>query len=200
VTGTTKPMLALGVLAALACAPSAKEPPPVPPLASDSAAVGRAREAANALGKDLQGLLFSQLERGGPASAIAFCADSAQVRTVRHAGEGVYVRRVSLKVRNPANTPDAFERAALETLASRYASGQLPAELVEVRGRGSNRQLQYLRPILVQEKCLSCHGDPAQIDPAVKQVVSARYPTDAAVGYRAGDLRGAISVRVPAPE
>lgn len=199
-TGTTQSTLAASLLVALACAPSAKEVPPTLPVAADSAAIGRAREAANALGKDLQGLLFSQLERGGPVSAIAFCADSAQVRTARHAGEGVYVRRVSLKVRNPANTPDDMERATLETLASRYASGQLPAELVEVRGRGSDRRVHYLRPILVQEKCLACHGDPAQIDPAVRQLVSARYPTDAAVGYRAGDLRGAISVRVPAPE
>jgi hypothetical protein len=196
----TKSILAASLLAALACAPSAKDVAPAPPVAADSAATGRAREAANALGKDLQGLLFSQLERGGPASAIAFCADSAQVRTARHAGEGVYVRRVSLKVRNPANTPDEMERTTLETLASRYASGQLPAELVEVRGRGSERRVHYVRPILVQEKCLACHGDPAQIDPTVKQIVSARYPTDAAVGYRAGDLRGALSVRVPAPE
>jgi hypothetical protein len=200
VTVTAKSRLAVSALVALACAPSAKEAPPVPPVAADSAAVVRAREAANALGKDLQGLLFSQLERGGPMSAVAFCADSAQVRTARHAAEGVYVRRVSLKVRNPADTPDAIERATLEALASRYAGGQLPAEVVEVRGRGGDRQLHFLRPIIVQEKCLSCHGEPAQIDPAVKAVVTARYPTDAAVGYRAGDLRGAISVRVPAPE
>jgi hypothetical protein len=160
----------------------------------------RARAAANVLGKDLQGMLFSQLEAGGPASAIAFCADSAQVRTARHASEGVYLRRVSLKVRNLANTPDAVERSALEALASSYAGGQLPAELVEVRGSGSDRQLHYLRPILVQEKCLACHGDPAEIDPAVRQVVAVTFPADAAVGYRAGDLRGAISVRVSAPE
>jgi hypothetical protein len=177
-----------------------KEAPPVPPVASDSAAVTRAREAANALGRDLQDLLLSQMERGGPLSAVAFCADSAQMRTARHAQEGVYVRRVSLKVRNPANTPDAVERVTLQTLASRYASGQLPTELVEVRGGGNDRRLHYLRPIIIQEKCLSCHGDPAQIVPAVKQFVAAWYPSDAAVGYRAGDLRGAISVRVPAPE
>jgi hypothetical protein len=52
----------------------------------------------------------------------------------------------------------------------------------------------------VQEKCLACHGDPAEIDPAVRQVVAVTFPADAAVGYRAGDLRGAISVRVSAPE
>jgi hypothetical protein len=200
VNATTKPTLAVSLLVALACVPSAKEAPPAPPTAADTAAIVRAREAANALGKDLQGLLFSQLERGGPVSAIAFCADSAQARTARHASEGVYVRRVSLRVRNPANTPDAVERAALGSLASSHASGQLPAELVEVRGGGNDRQLHYLRPIIVQEKCLSCHGDAAQIDPAVQQVLTARYPTDAAAGYRAGDLRGAISVRVPAPE
>lgn len=199
-TGATKSVLTASVLVALACAPSAKKAPPVPALASDSAAVTRAREAANALGRDLQGLLLSQMERGGPLSAVAFCADSAQMRTARHAREGVHVRRVSLKVRNPANTPDAVERAALGTLASRHASGHLPAELVEVRGGGNDRRLHYLRPIIVQEKCLSCHGDPTQIDPAVQRVLTARYPTDAAVGYRAGDLRGAISVRVPAPE
>ncbi|HEX5820122.1 MAG TPA: DUF3365 domain-containing protein [Gemmatimonadales bacterium] len=199
-TGRMHWWLTTCALGAMACARGANDAAPAAPVAADSAAVTRAREAANALGKDLQGLLFGQLEKGGPVTAIAFCADSAQARTARHASSGVYVRRVSLKVRNPANTPDAVERTTLEALAAQYASGTLPAELVEVRGGGADRQVHYIRPILVQEKCLSCHGDPALIDPAVKQVLTTRYPVDAAVGYRAGDLRGAISVRVPAPE
>lgn len=196
----TQRWLTACAMGAMACARGAGDAVPVAPVAADSAAVTRAREAANALGKDLQALLFGQLEKGGPVTAIAFCADSAQVRTARHASEGVYLRRVSLKVRNPANSPDAVERATLEALAAQYASGTLPAERVEVRGKGAGRQVHYIRPILVQEKCLSCHGDPTLIDPAVKQVLTARYPVDAAVGYRPGDLRGAISVRVPAPE
>jgi hypothetical protein len=192
--------LAVCAFGAAACARGADDAAPAARAAADSAAISRAREAANTLGKDLQALLFGQLEQGGPVTAIAFCADSAQVRTARHAGEGVYVRRVSLKVRNPANTPDTVERATLEALAAQHAGGTLPAELVEVRGAGAGREVHYTRPILVQEKCLACHGEPTQIDPAVKRVLTVRYPSDAAVGYRAGDLRGAISVRVPAPE
>jgi len=33
--------------------------------------------------------------------------------------------------------------------------------------------------------------------PAIRSILDARYPADAAIGYRAGDLRGVLSVRIP---
>jgi hypothetical protein len=42
-----------------------------------------------------------------------------------------------------------------------------------------------------------CHGPVAQIPPAVQDGLRQRYPFDAAVGYAAGDLRGAVSIKQP---
>lgn len=161
-------------------------------------AAERARNAANALGRDLQTRLFAALDSGGPGRAIAFCSDSAQAWTARHAREGVYVRRVSLRVRNPLNAPDAAEERELLRLDSLQRAGALPAEVLRTaRTAPGDSVVEYLRPIIVQERCLACHGERERIAPAVRSILDARYPTDQATGYRTGDLRGALSVRVP---
>jgi hypothetical protein len=183
-------------LVAVSCKPSPRtlvqEPTP------DSASVRKARAVADSLGDELMGALAMALDRGGPALAIHFCADSAQVRTLRHWKDGVYIRRVSERIRNVDDTPDTLERRGLEQLAAAYRAGRLPEEVVSVtRGADGTYQLQYLRPLLVKPPCLACHGDPATFAPEVRAVLARRYPQDQATGYAVGDLRGAISVRVP---
>lgn len=159
--------------------------------------VARARLAADGLGGELMPRLIAALDSGGPEYAVSYCADSAQAWTARQAGEGVYIRRVSLRVRNPANRPDSTERRHLERLDSLNRAGALPGEVVLTRlGEGGEPVVDYMRPILVQERCLACHGARDQLSPAVRELLADRYPTDEATGYEAGDLRGMISVRV----
>ncbi len=166
----------------------------------DSATVQLARAVADSLGDELMSMLSAALERGGPGLAIHFCSDSAQVRTLRHWKNGVYIRRVSERIRNVDDTPDVLERQLLQQLAEAYHAGTLPNELVKViRATDGTYQLQYVRPLLVQQSCLSCHGDPATFTPEVRAVLKRRYPEDHATGYAVGDLRGAVSVRVPLP-
>jgi hypothetical protein len=165
--------------------------------APPSETVNRARAAADALGKELQAKLLAALGSGGPSRAVAYCADSAQVLSARHAREGIYLRRVSLRVRNPANRPDAAEERLLRELDSLHRARALPGEVVQI-GRSPNgeRLVEYARPILVQERCLACHGEPERLAPGVREILTTRYPVDQATGYRSGDLRGMISVRV----
>jgi hypothetical protein len=173
------------------------------PLATpaDSIALDQARGAAKALGQDLMGALVKALDAGGPAEAISFCADSAQARTARFQAEGLIVRRVSKRLRNAANAPDSLETAALAMLAKRHAAKDLPAELAEVRtAADGSRTLHYLKPIVVAPACLACHGPYDDLDPNVREMIMLRYPKDDATGFKAGDLRGAISVRVRVPE
>jgi hypothetical protein len=172
--------------------PATAGPPP------DSATVAAARNAAASLGADLLGMLTTALQEGGPAGALAFCADSAQARTARHAAAGIYLRRVGTRVRNPMNAPDSVERTVLAAFAAALEAGTLPADtfFVVAGGDGPDR-LHYLRPVRVSEPCLACHGDPAAIPDTVRAVLAARYPGDQATGYRLGDLRGAVSVRIP---
>ena len=162
------------------------------------AALAKARGTADNLMKNLIGLLFSTLDAEGPSGAVRICAEVAQDRTAGHAREGIYVRRVSQKVRNHANRPDAIEWQKLEQLAGLHRQKKLPAELVEVRTNpDGTRQLHYLRPIVIMERCVACHGSRDQIEPAVREILAQRYPDDRAIDYGVGDFRGAVSVRVP---
>src|SRR5690606_22166510 len=126
-------------------------------------------------------------------------ADTAQLRTAAHASGGVYVRRVSDRVRNPVNAPDPAERRDLERLATLHREGRLPADTAYLDRSGDAPALHYLRPIVVAPACLACHGPRQEIAPEVRAILQERYPADAATGYRAGDLRGAVSVRVSLP-
>ncbi len=48
--------------------------------------------------------------------------------------------------------------------------------------------------------CLTCHGDPqSDIPPPSLTAIRERYPTDAATGYREGDLRALWRVEFTEP-
>ena len=102
-----------------------------------------------------------------------------------------------MRNRNPANAPDACGRTSLERLDRDLATGELATEVHEVVVRSAGeRYLRYLRPIVVGPNCLPCHGAEGELDPAVREQLALRYPSDRATGYATGDLRGAFSVRV----
>ncbi len=192
----TLSLLLLGSVLAAGCSSNAPVAHSVP--APDSADVQRVRAAANALGGDLMTLLKSELERGGPGAAIAVCADSAQVRTQAHQRDGVTVRRVGTRLRNPGNSPDSLEAAVLAAFEADRIAGRLPAEtLLVVATPEGGAEIRYLKPIALQEPCLACHGPADRLSPPVRALLAERYPADEATGYAAGDLRGAISVRAP---
>jgi hypothetical protein len=117
-----------------------------------------------------------------------------------HEREGWRVRRVSDRLRNPADAPDAWEVRQLALFEERHRAKPLDAdaEAWEVVREDGRRALRYAKPVVIPgELCLRCHGDPATFDAALRDSLSLRYPDDRATGYRVGDLRGAISVRIP---
>jgi hypothetical protein len=54
------------------------------------------------------------------------------------------------------------------------------------------KEFHYAKPILMQAMCLACHGNSEHISPEVKTKLSELYPTDKAINYQAGQLRGAV--------
>jgi hypothetical protein len=160
------------------------------------AARARADRAASGLTADLFSELSRALAQDAPERAVDLCGRIAQRLTAQAAGrEDVAVRRTSLQVRNPVNAPDDYERRVLQTWAR---PGARPAPSAEVVARpGGGYELRYLRPIILQPSCVTCHGGPGQIPAAVRATIHERYPDDQAVGFRPGDVRGAVSVRVP---
>ena len=164
--------------------------PAGPDPAAVAASEAKAADASDRLGKALMAELTAALGKGGPATAVDVCGSVAErVAAEVSASSGVTARRTSLRVRNPKNAPDPWEKAILD----RWAAGEKPAPVSEVVGG----ELRQARPILLKSFCIVCHGGPGEIDPATKEAVARRYPGDAATGFKEGDLRGAFSLRVP---
>ena len=79
----------------------------------------------------------------------------------------------SLKPVNPANRPDSFEQDALAA----FEAGN--AEVFRFEETGNSTVMRYMAPLITQKSCLGCH---------------------ASQGYKEGDVRGGISVAIPAKE
>ncbi len=186
----TMSLLAVASIAAAAGEQAPDTPPP---------AIERARAAADAFTSALAKRLFAELATSGPTGAVNVCAEVAPAMAAAHSGSGMTIRRVTLRTRNPADAPDAYERKQLESLEAAHREGNLPKEISEETAEDGRRVLRYLRPILVGEPCLKCHGPRESLDPAVRGILAERYPDDQAVGYAKGDLRGAVSVAVSNP-
>lgn len=86
----------------------------------------------------------------------------------------------------------------LDDLDMRARAGTLAADVVheEVREVDGRLVLCVMKPIIVRQPCLACHGTERDIAPDVVRIIREEYPDDKATGY-VGDFRGAISVQVP---
>ena len=92
---------------------------------------------------------------------------------------------VALKPRNKEDSPDAFERQALEAFAADETLDAYSGVAVDESGAET---YYYLRPRRIIASCLTCHGDPAgERDPL-------GYDKE---GYTVGMVAGAVSVREP---
>jgi hypothetical protein len=68
-------------------------------------------------------------------------------------------------------------------------------EYFEIITENDYQYLKYMKPIKIGAACLKCHGNEGNIPPEVKELITKRYPDDKAVGYKNGDLRGAVSIK-----
>ncbi len=148
---------------------------------------------------NLKGQLQAALKAGGPVEAIRVCNQVApQLAAEMSERKGWSIGRTSLKERNAANAPDAWERAVLEKFEERKAAGEdvqaiAYAEVVE--GENGAKEYRFMKAIPTGEVCLKCHG--AELDPQVTATLDALYPNDQARGFHLGDIRGAFTIRQP---
>lgn len=160
-----------------------------------------ARKAAAEAPPRLLATLSAAIEKGGPEGAIEVCrVEAPRIAMAASEHTGWAIRRVSLKPRNPKAVPDAWERAALQDFDRRAAAGESPAtlekaEVVEVEG--GKKMQRYIRALPTQQLCLQCHGAASDLSPAVTAQLQALYPADQGVGYRVGEIRGAITLKRP---
>lgn len=163
-----------------------------------SADVDEARSAVGGFMKSLKGRLQSAMQEAGPLHAVDVCkVDAPRIAAELSGAGGWQVARTSLKVRNPDNAPDDWEREVLRSFAERHAAGEAfeKMEHVEVVEQDGRETARYMKAIPTAELCTTCHG--ADIDPALSEKIYELYPDDQARGFRAGELRGAFTLVKP---
>ncbi|MDH5637200.1 MAG: DUF3365 domain-containing protein [Nitrospinota bacterium] len=161
-------------------------------------AITKAKSMVKQLGSGLKGELQSAVKKSGFAGAVTACGEIAQAKAEQISQDNSsMIHRVSLKTRNPANTPDDYERARLQRMERDLANGALKKAYVEVVMKDGAKSLRFMKPILTSAFCLNCHGAESKIKPGVAAILSRLYPEDKARGYKENQVRGAFSVTVP---
>ena len=174
-----------------------------PPVV-ESVQSGELRESAQSFIKDLntevKGRLGKAIKNSGYSGAVIMANKQggyAIANEMMKQNEGLIIRRVSFKNRNPNNIPDAYESRILHLIEKDYANGTLKGYYEDFATTSGEKAYKYMEPIIIKELCLHCHDTKDAIDPEVLVQIKKLYPNDKAMGYKTGDLRGAIFVTLP---
>ena len=162
--------------------------------------VSESRARTQEFMQTLKAELQQGMQDGGPVNAIGVCNLKAPgIAASISAATGWDIGRTSLRVRNPANVPDAWELTVLEEFEQRKAGGEDPAqmEFYAAVEQGGETVFRYMKAIPTAGLCVACHG--ADLDPAVENKLAELYPGDQARGYQVGDIRGAFTITRPLP-
>lgn len=153
---------------------------------------------AKRYGGTLKALLKKTLTEEGPVAAIDVCSNEAG----RIGGEisretGWSIRRVSNLTRNPLAMPDQYEAQMLKVFAQKIAQRPDTTALAkyEVVTENGVSYARFMKGIRVQAVCLACHGS-VDKKSAVGKKLAQSYQHDKARGYKLGDLRGALSIKI----
>ncbi len=172
-----------------ACAPKRETP--------NAGDIRAARQAALAFDQRMTSEITARLDRNeDPVAVYLGYADNVPGwgKDLSDAAQ-LDFSRTALSVRNPADAPDAWERQQMEQMSFMLDAGVDPGtmEIAEIVTESDTKVFRWMRPILMTDSCLACHGE--AIDPRVKLLLGQEYPQDEATGYSAGQLGGAYSVR-----
>ena len=182
-------IVAAAALCFAACSPSIEQPDP-----SDLQA---ARQAA--LGFDARMLreITDRIDRDeDPVAVYLAYADHVPGWAKEVSDRNKFdFSRTSLAPRNPASSPDNWEQGQMEMFNFMADTGLDPStlETAQIVQEGDEKVFRWMRPILMTEPCLACHG--AKLEPRISLLLAQEYPLDSATGYFEGQIGGAYTVR-----
>jgi len=101
---------------------------------------------------------------------------------------GIIFNNVTDRPRNADNQGDRFELEAMSWFRANPKVTELMRDIVTDQGVG---YLLYTAPIRIEPFCLKCHGQRDAAPPSIRDRYAAAY------GYKVGDLRGVVSIRIP---
>jgi len=148
---------------------------------------------ARSTGSELSTTLTSKMKSGGLVEAVEFCNTAALPITKQMSDTyGVTIKRTSLKTRNLLNKPSEDEILILKEFQVNLDK-DIPLEpVVKLDQKGDP---SYYAPILIEKKCLICHGTlDRELSKSADSIIKSYYPNDLATAYQEGELRGMWSV------
>ena len=159
--------------------------------------IKEARLHAKALGGALKSRLQQAIQSGGLEAGVNECQLEAAPIALALSQNGWEVGRTALKVRNPNNAADRWEREQLawfsQLLTKAKQDNLTPKRPIETYQYDSESgEFRYMMAIEQGQVCMACHG--ANVAPSVKHAILEHYPNDQATGFELGDLRGAFTI------
>ncbi|MBL1319505.1 MAG: DUF3365 domain-containing protein [Methylophaga sp.] len=156
----------------------------------------QSKAAIKEFASTLKGALVSAMKSGGPTEAIQVCNQVAPaIAATLSEKYGFEIARTSLKVRNPDNKADCWERKVLNQFEKRKQAGEEVKTLTfsETVTSDDGQEMRIMKAIPTGAVCLKCHG--SNIAEPVQTSLSELYPEDQATGFSLGDIRGAFTIR-----
>ena len=136
--------------------------------------------------------LQKAMKEGGVSHAVKYCniAASPLVDSLEQVYQAT-IKRTSLKIRNPKNQANQDERKQLESYQQKHDSGTTLKPVLQKSGDN----ITFYAPIHLMELCGKCHGTIGEkLSPEDYLTVQELYPSDNAINYKTGDLRGMWSI------
>ncbi len=153
----------------------------------------KGKAIAEATFAELSGKLATAIEEKGISGAIEYCNLAAMplVDSLSKA-HNASIRRTSLRVRNPKNAPNNWEKGILSTYETQHQAGQ---ELKPIVKELDEHTVAFTAPIMMKPLCLQCHGE-IGTDIATDNYVTIKklYPEDEAFGFVDRQFRGIWSI------
>jgi diguanylate cyclase (GGDEF)-like protein/PAS domain S-box-containing protein len=102
---------------------------------------------------------------------------------------GFSFNNVSDKPRNPAQKADMVEMQAIEHFRQNPKD---EVRFIPFTASNGEPYYHYARPIWIEKYCLECHGERSKAPETIRKLY------DTAYDYQVGDLRGILSIKIPA--
>ncbi len=143
-------------------------------------------------GGTLKPQLGKALKTKGPAHAVKVCSVQApEIADQLRKETGWDIKRVSLKARNNSTAiPNDWEEKILKQFDLRQSKGESAEKMAY--SEVVDGEFRFMKAQGTEALCLTCHGE--NISPDIEAALKEKYPHDKALGYSAGQIRGAFSL------
>lgn len=155
--------------------------------------IAKGKEIALGTSEHLGIQLTKSMNEGGVVKALPFCNTMAMPLTDEMSLKyNASIKRTSHKLRNEKNEPTQEEIRVLNQYKNLVETNKQPNPIIELDKSGNPH---FYAPIVLQKKCLSCHGEIGKnLTVETDSIIKSYYPNDVATGFKEGGLRGIWSI------